>query len=295
MTASQSRPTDAPALLAALPPRALSSHKGDHGHVLIMGGGLGMRGAAVLAAQAALWIGAGRISLAFADDAGPDYLAGLPEVLRPSLSLATQLLPECVVVIGPGLGQDFRARALLDQAVATATRLVLDADALSLLAQSGPPPAWPTGQQRWLTPHPGEAARLLSQSTAAVQADRAASARRLARDWQAEVVLKGAGSLICGAAGEVWINTSGNPGLAASGMGDTLCGILAGLLAQGLPGPEALRLAVWLHGAAADHLVAQGLGPRGLTASEVAVAARTVLNGGIAPPLSAVDESPLAI
>ncbi len=279
MTASPPPLIDGPALLAAWPPRARDSHKGTHGHVLVLGGSAGMRGAAVLAAQAALWTGAGRVSLLFADGGGPEYLPGLPELLRPAAPELTRLLEECVVLAGPGMGLEPAARLLYAQVCQSSRRLVLDADALTLLSeQTDALRAPPDGQQRLLTPHPGEAARLLGSSSASIQSDRAGSALSIARIFGATLVLKGADSLVATPAGDLWANPSGNPGMAAAGMGDTLAGMLAALLAQGLPPSHAMPLAVWLHGAAADLLVSEGTGPRGLTASEVGLAARRLIN-----------------
>lgn len=244
-----------------------------------------MRGAAILAAQAALWSGAGRVSLMFCDGGGPECVAGLPELLRPGLADLERLLPQATVVIGPGLGLTAAAPSCFELACRHARCLVLDADALTLLAiDSGGLRQPAPGQRRLLTPHPGEAARLLGCDSAAIQADRPGSARALAERFQATVVLKGAGSLVAFSDGSVLRNGSGNPGLAAAGMGDTLCGILAALLAQGLGERQAMPLAVWLHGAAADLLVSEGTGPRGITASEVGLAARRLINGHARPP-----------
>jgi hydroxyethylthiazole kinase-like uncharacterized protein yjeF len=271
-------------LLAQFPPRLRDSHKGSHGHVLVIGGAAGMRGAAVLAAQAALWSGAGRVSLACPDAGGPGLIAGLPELLCPALPEALEAAREAVVVLGPGLGTALARHALFDQLAEAAACLVLDADALTLLAsRRDDPPRWRPGQLRLMTPHPGEAARLLGCSSAEVQADRVGSARLLATHWQAHVVLKGAGSLVLEPDGSCLVNPTGNAGLAAAGMGDVLSGMIAALLAQRLAPAHALALGVWLHGAAADLLVSEGVGPRGITASEIGLAARRLLNR-VAPP-----------
>jgi hydroxyethylthiazole kinase-like uncharacterized protein yjeF len=184
------------------------------------------------------------------------------------------------LVVGPGLGTDERARDLLARALALPLPLLLDADALNLLAgdaqlaQSVAARAAPTA----VTPHPAEAARLLATTTAAVQDDRLAAALALATKLRAAVVLKGAGSILAFATGAWAINSSGNPGLASGGMGDVLSGMAGAFLAQGIAMDDALKCAVCLHGAAADALVAAGIGPLGLTASELAPAARRLLN-----------------
>ncbi|MCD0502981.1 NAD(P)H-hydrate dehydratase, partial [Bordetella petrii] len=157
------------------------------------------------------------------------------------------------------------------------TPLVLDADGLNLLA-GGVLPSWGPGPAV-LTPHPAEAARLLGTTASQVQADRQASAQALARRHGAWVVLKGAGTLVCRPDGHCWLNTTGNPGLATAGTGDVLAGMLGSLLAQGLPLEQAVPGAVWLHGASADRLVAAGIGPLGMTAGELADAARQLRNG----------------
>jgi hydroxyethylthiazole kinase-like uncharacterized protein yjeF len=185
-----------------------------------------------------------------------------------------------IVVAGPGLGASHAAQELLLKALEIATPLVLDADALNLVAAE-------TGLQQTLaqrsggtilTPHPLEAARLLGISSAEVQADRPRAARTLARLFNATVILKGSGSIIAEANGNIVINPNGNPGLASAGTGDVLAGICGALLAQGWPPADAALAAVWLHGRAADMLVEQGIGPIGLAASELLPAARSALN-----------------
>ena len=265
-------------VLLTLPRRRRDSNKGDFGNVGVLGGAAGMTGALLLAARAALHLGAGKV-----------YAASLVPVLvvdfmQPELMLKSidDLFdsPLGVLVVGPGLGQSDAARAVLARALQHPATRVLDADALNLLAAS--PALKQTLQQRHtptlLTPHPGEAARLLGTSTAAIQRDRPAAALQLAQQYRACVVLKGADS-ICAAPDGSWrLNPTGNPGMSSAGMGDVLSGMLAALLAQGMTPFEALQLAVYLHGAAADALVAHGAGPVGLTASEVLLEARALLN-----------------
>jgi hydroxyethylthiazole kinase-like uncharacterized protein yjeF len=192
-----------------------------------------------------------------------------------------------VVVAGPGAGRSPSAtsastfeRRLLPELLAGDRALVLDADALNALATNE---ALATSLRRrvaptLLTPHPAEAARLLALDTGRVQSDRLGTALRLARELKAHVVLKGAGSVCAFPDGRWSINTTGNPGLASAGSGDVLAGIAGALLCQGLDAERALQYAVCLHGAAADACVARGLGPMGLSASEVALEARTVMN-----------------
>jgi hydroxyethylthiazole kinase-like uncharacterized protein yjeF len=184
------------------------------------------------------------------------------------------------LVVGPGIGTDDVARGLLGRALTQQVPLVLDADALTLiaadaeLARAVAARDAPTA----ITPHPAEAARLLSTGTAEVQSDRLAAALALATKLHAGVVLKGAGSVLAFADGAWAINASGNAGLASGGTGDVLAGMLGALLAQRIAMPGALQFAVCLHGAAADALVADGVGPAGLTASELAPAARRLVN-----------------
>jgi hydroxyethylthiazole kinase-like uncharacterized protein yjeF len=183
------------------------------------------------------------------------------------------------VVAGPGMGDSSTAVRLFGKVLDARGPLVVDADALNLMAAS------PELQERLaahgqvvLTPHPLEAARLLGVTAAIIQADRLENARELAMRLNAVVVLKGAGSVIARPDGFVAVNTTGNPGLATGGSGDVLAGFAGALLAQGWPAWEAALGAVWMHGAAADRLVAEGMGPIGLTAGELPRAMRTILN-----------------
>jgi hydroxyethylthiazole kinase-like uncharacterized protein yjeF len=281
--------TPAPILREQLPalfaPRAADTHKGSFGVLGVVGGSPGMAGAVLLAARAALRIGAGKVLVGFTQDAAPLPVdpAQTELMLRTAHGLITEAgsIGVTTWVAGCGLGVDAGATRLLTglfQARKEAP-LVLDADALNLLARGALPPDWGPGPVV-LTPHPTEAARLLGCSTAQVQADRPAAALALARKYQAWVVLKGAGSLVCPPdASSCRINTTGNPGLASAGTGDVLSGMLGSLIAQKLPLEQAVPGAVWLHGAAADALVASGVGPIGLTAGELADAARRLRNG----------------
>lgn len=267
----------------ALKPRPRNSHKGMLGSVGILGGAASMCGAALLAGRAALKLGSGRVYVGLL---APD--APAVDVLQPELMLRTpeQLFEvdglSCLVV-GPGLGQSPQALQLLRRAVETELPLVLDADALNLIAAH--PDLTPLLHDRKtaaiLTPHPAEAARLLGCTTHDVQQDRIGSALVLAHRFNSMLVLKGAGS-ICAAPDETWhVNPTGNPGLSSAGMGDVLSGMLGALLAQRLNPLQATLLAVYLHGAAADELVAQGIGPIGIAATEIVDASRALLNAWV--------------
>ena len=255
----------------ALPRRRRAAHKGDFGRVLIIAGAPGMAGAARLAGEACLRCGAGLVTVATTADNVMGVVAGRPELMCFGVSgadeLASALAAATVVAVGPGLGTGLWSRALFDAALNSGKPLVLDADALNLLAATGQrPPA-----SSVLTPHPGEAGRLLGVDAATVQSDRCAALQRLVDRTGAVVVLKGAGTLI-GAPGHVpALCTHGNPGMAAPGMGDVLTGALAAMLAQCLDPWRAARAAVMAHALAGDDLARQG-GGRGMLALELAAA-----------------------
>jgi hydroxyethylthiazole kinase-like uncharacterized protein yjeF len=265
---------------SALPPRERDSHKGDFGSVAIIGGAEGMLGAAFLAARAALLSGAGRVYAAPLAESAPtvDFLH--PEIMLRAPDKLSELPQLACVVIGPGLGQSPAAVRLLEHWVMQNVPLLLDADALNLLSTH--PHLRDAMQSRKaanvITPHPGEAARLLNCSAARIQQDRSECALRLARELNAVCLLKGAGSVCAHPDGSWFINTSGNPGLASAGMGDVLSGIISSFIAQGLGAFDAVKLGVYLHGAAADALVERSIGPVGLTASEIALEVRNLIN-----------------
>lgn len=270
----------APELFApVLTPRRRNFHKGQAGSVCILGGASGMAGAALLAGRAALMLGAGRVYVGMLDPNAPSVDAVAPELMlrHPDEALGMELE---VLVVGPGLGQGERAETLVAAALASDIPCVLDADALNLIAEN--PDLRRACARRSaetvVTPHPGEASRLLALSTSDVQADRLNAARNLASNLNAHVVLKGNGSLIVARDGHWFINTTGNPGMASAGMGDVLSGILGALLAQGCPGEAALALGVHLHGAAGDERMRAGDGPVGIAASELIVPARRLWN-----------------
>ena len=263
-----------------LAPRAPDAHKGAFGHVLVVGGDEGLGGAVLLATEAALRTGAGLVSCATRAAHVPALLARTPEVMVRAVehrdALAPLLARATAVVVGPGLGTGPWGEQLLDAVLEAGRPAVLDADALNLLAERGPPPA---GPPRIVTPHPGEAARLLATDPATVQGDRFAAATALARRLGATTVLKGAGTLVA-TDDAVALCPLGNPGLAGGGTGDVLAGILGALLAQGLDADRAARLGVCLHGAAADRAMA-ARGVPGLVASD--------LSGPLAPLVDAVS------
>lgn len=257
--------------------RPHNSHKGSYGMVAAIGGARGLAGALMLAGRAALYCGAGRVYAGFIEDA-PLFDASQPELMcrrAAELDLASSTL-----LVGPGLGQSEAACQILAQALASQSALVLDADALNLIAtnQACQQLLYAQHQRAILTPHPLEAARLLGISSAMVQADRPAAARRLADRFHCTVILKGSGSVIAGSHDKLVINTTGNPALASAGTGDVLAGVCAALLAQGWPEWESALAATWLHGRAADLLVEQGCGPIGLSAGELIPAIRKVFN-----------------
>ncbi|MFD4838068.1 NAD(P)H-hydrate dehydratase [Achromobacter sp. NPDC058515] len=269
-----------PALFA---PRQPDTHKGSFGTVGVVGGGPGMTGAALLAARAALKTGAGKVLVGFAQEACPLACDPIqPELmLRDFRSLLGDDPGVTAWAAGCGIGTSALAANALSElfVLRREAPLVLDADGLNLLARGDIRPNWGAGPVV-LTPHPAEAGRLLGVSTAQVQGDRPGAAWQLAQRYKAWVVLKGAGTVVCAPDGGLQVNTSGNPGLATAGTGDVLAGMLASLIAQKLPLEQAVPGAVWLHGAAADALVARGIGPIGLTAGELADAARILRNGG---------------
>ncbi|MGZ5043777.1 MAG: NAD(P)H-hydrate dehydratase [Methylobacter sp.] len=258
-----------------LPRRHRYAHKGNCGHVLIVGGELGYSGAAIMAGEAALRVGSGLVSIATRAEH-----TGLLNLNRPELmchgvgtseQLSALLAKVDVVVVGPGLRQSDWAKALFHAAISARKPTVVDADGLNLLA------AAPTTKTYWiLTPHPGEAARLLNCATAAIQHDRFAAALSLQANYGGVAVLKGAGTLIA-SEHQLAVSNTGNPGMASGGMGDVLSGVIAGLLAQGLSLRDAAQQGVYLHGLAAD-LAAEKDGERGLLASDLMPYLRQLVN-----------------
>ncbi len=273
---------DRASIAACLPvPRRANSHKGTYGRLGILGGASGMIGATLLAGRAALRLGAGRVYLGLLAEAGALTVDPVqPELmLRPPADL---LHPDFLdaLVIGPGLGSEIAACMYLEQALHTSLPLVLDADALNLIAQHEElrSALQARSASSILTPHPAEAARLRNTTVAEIQRNRLEAARNLAREFNCAVVLKGAGSICAFPGGHCHFNTSGNPGLSSAGTGDVLSGFLGALLVQGVSAEHALLLAVYLHGAAADALLEQQHGPLGMVASDIIPAARCLLN-----------------
>ena len=301
--------------IPALTTRSLDSNKGDSGSVAIIGGDTGMIGAVLLAARAALLCGAGRVYAYFLANDAPCVDMRHPEIMLHSAQTLNQLSAFNSVVIGTGLGQTKTAADLLEFCMAQNSDLLIDADALNLLAKH--PYLQNALKNRQgsavITPHPAEAARLLNVTVEYVQLNRLESAQKLANYYSVICVLKGAGTIIASPiildsgipktttvspinsnfadsnlmvtefipankSGEWFINTTGNPSLASGGTGDVLSGIIGSLFAQGLDCLQAAKLGVYVHGAAADSLVANGIGPVGLTASEIALEARNQIN-----------------
>ncbi|MBS1188635.1 MAG: Protein of unknown function UPF0031:YjeF-related protein, N-terminal [Rhodocyclaceae bacterium] len=270
-----------PALFAdRLAPRRRNSHKGTYGSLGILGGAPSMLGAAFLAGRAALKLGTGRVYVGLLDAGGPAFDPVQPELMlrRPEGVLAAGL---SALACGPGLGTSQQAGDLLDKALALDLPLVLDADALNLVATEPDLQAALAARPAptLLTPHPAEAARLLGMETAAIQADRIGKTLEIATRYRSHVALKGCGTVVAAPDGRWWVNTTGNPGMASAGTGDVLTGFAGALLAQGWEADRALLAAVHLHGAAGDGSVAAGRGPIGLTASELIDAARCIFNG----------------
>lgn len=267
----------------AMKRRPRNFHKGMAGSLAVLGGARGMTGAALLAGRAALKLGAGRVYLGLVDEVQSAVDTLNPELMIRHADDALGLDLDAMV-IGPGLGESERAETLLGAALASDIACVLDADALNLIAEN--PDLRQACARRsaetLVTPHPAEAARLLASSLAAVQRDRLKAARMIAENLNVHVVLKGNGSVLAARDGHWFINASGNPGMASAGMGDVLAGMLGALLAQRYSGESAMVLGTHLHGAAADALVRAGEGPIGLTAGEVADAARRLWNAWLA-------------
>ena len=256
--------------------RPKGAHKGDFGHVLVIGGDAGYAGAVMLAAMAALRVGAGLVSVATrASHAGeisqlhPEIMAHgveTPRALQPLLERAS------VLVLGPGLGRSAWSWTVRDAALSAGLPMVLDADGLTMLA------AFPLFRSNWiLTPHPGEAARLLKMSTEAVQQDRARAVASLVQFFGGVAVLKGQGTLVANTVGDCATCEAGNPGMATAGMGDVLSGVIGGLLSQGIGLEKAARLGVLLHAMAGDLAAAQG-GERGMVASDLMPWLRRLVN-----------------
>lgn len=271
----------------ALQPRAHATHKGSYGAVLVVGGDHGFGGAALLAGEASLRAGAGVVRVATRAEHVAPMLARRPELMVTGVEGAKDLdaliEKSSVIAVGPGLGQGAWGRALFQRCMASPLPVVIDADALALFAAEtsagtrgarAPKPPNPFGDLI-LTPHPGEAAKLLGIDSAAVQRDRFAAATKLQALCGGVVVLKGAGSLVADGA-TIGVCDLGNPGMATAGMGDVLTGVIAGLRAQGLDASSAARVGCWLHAAAGD--AAAKVGERSLLASDLFEPLRALLD-----------------
>jgi hydroxyethylthiazole kinase-like uncharacterized protein yjeF len=262
--------------LAKLKPRSRIAHKGSFGHVLVIGGDYGMVGAARMAGEAAARTGSGLTTVA----TRPEHITAVsgmrPELMCYGITKSKQirelLKRATVLVIGPGLGRSSWSKDLWQTALKTDLPKVIDADGLNLLVEN------PAKNNNWiLTPHPGEAARLLNCSAFEIQNDRFKAIRALQEKYGGVCVLKGAGTLIIGDSGIISICTAGNPGMASGGMGDVLSGIIGGLLAQKLPLEAAAKIGVQLHSEAAD-LAAKQDGERGLLATDLLLYIRKLIN-----------------
>ena len=246
-----------------------NSHKGAHGHAAIVGGGESMGGAAMLGAEASLYCGAGLVSLHLWQDSVPSALTRLPEVMVSPLvdpeALDVALRSVNAIGLGPGLGKTQWSVDVCERVLALPQMKVIDADALNLIASGCA--TLPADSNHIMTPHPGEAARLLDVSIQVVQTDRFQAARDLQLRYGGVVVLKGAGTIITDASGQ-WLCDKGNPGMAVAGMGDVLVGVIVALLSQGLSPLASAQLGVWLHSTGADDAVAES-GMIGVRASDV--------------------------
>ena len=268
------RRMDAELLAAALPRRRRSAHKGSHGRVLIVGG-LAMPGAARLAGEAALRAGAGLVTVATDAEARAPIIAGRPELICQTVKSAAELesLMEAAdaVAIGPGLGKSRSARDFFGTVTGYGKAIVLDADALSLLAEK------PRHRDDWiLTPHPGEAARMLGKDVAAIQRDRLGSLNAITARYGGVCVLKGAGTLVAKEQSLPWVCDRGNPGMATAGAGDVLTGIIAAFVASGCDLERATAAAVLAHARAGDRAALAG--ERGVIAGDLIDELQSVLN-----------------
>ena len=262
---------DLQSLLHLLPTRQKNSHKGNYGHALVVGGNEGMGGAGLMAAQMAARSGAGLVALATHPAHSSSMIAFQPEIMMTGVASGQVLRPLLskpnVLIVGPGLGQSAWSEQLFYQCIHADKSLVLDADALNLL--SARQIQWPDNRDWVITPHPGEAARLLNISVTEVEADRPAAAKALqSLLGPVTVVLKGAGTLIVDRQGQLSLCRYGNPGMASGGMGDVLSGLIGSLMAQGFSADIAAQLGVCLHACAADHAI-KSFGEQGLLATDL--------------------------
>ena len=257
-----------------LAPRKGHANKGDFGHVLVIGGDEGMPGAPILAADAAYAAGAGLVTVATRPQHLLAVAARRPEALVCGIEDVKQLKPllarATVIVLGPGLGQSAWSEALFQAALKTNLPVIVDADALNLLALQ------PRENQRWLlTPHPGEAARLLNVSVQEIQDNRLHALKQLQHRYGGNVILKGAGSLIINTQEQIFVCSAGHPAMASAGMGDALSGVLAALVAQGLSLADAAPLGVYAHAYAGEKAASDG--KRSILASDLRPYLQTII------------------
>lgn len=269
---------------SVLPKRHIDAHKGSCGSVAIIGGDEGMVGAVLLAARAALLSGSGRVYAAMLSKSAPAVDVCHPEIMLRSPSALAHLSKLDCIAIGPGLGQSITAVELLvfwlTEPAGRHTPMLLDADALNLIAQHAHLADLVKARraETVITPHAGEAARLLATTAESIQSSRIDAALQLATTFKVTCVLKGAGTICASHDGSYVVNPTGNAALATGGTGDVLTGLIASLIAQGVRPQDAAKLGVYAHGLAADNLVKKGVGPIGVTASEVLLEARNVIN-----------------
>jgi NAD(P)H-hydrate epimerase len=255
--------------------RKRNSHKGDFGHVLVIGGDEGYLGASQMAAEAAMRVGSGLVSVATRKSHAAQLSIAVPEIMSHGVETLDELMPLIkranVIAIGPGLGQSEWAKLLFARVLELDLPIIIDADGLNLLAEEE------QSSQNWvITPHPGEAARLLKTDVTTIQSDRFQSARNLHTKYQGVVVLKGAGSIVTDLEGNLYVCNEGNPGMSTGGMGDVLTGVIAGLIAQGADIEVATQTGVLMHARAAD--MAASSGERGMMATDLMPYLRQLAN-----------------
>ncbi|AGF46620.1 putative sugar kinase [Candidatus Kinetoplastibacterium desouzaii TCC079E] len=270
-------------LTELLKKRNLNTHKGDYGTIGIIGGSNGMEGSLLLAARAAIKIGAGKVLVGFTQNTTPFNI----DFMQPELMLRTayNLLKVDDItrihtwVIGCGMGKNHQSINILNKAINKINNqfIVLDADALNIIAQNNLNLQESTNTLI-ITPHPKEAARLLKCTTLEIQSNRIQAAIELTKKYNSWTILKGYRTIVCSPENKILVSKNGNPGLASAGTGDVLAGMIGSLLTQSISIEQALPGAVWLHGAAAEYLANNNNGPIGMTASELPEAARKIRN-----------------